>query len=953
MDALSSLYPTNQIGSDGFAWWIGQIESDKQGDFKQSGRYRVRIVGYHPQSCDVVHTNDLPFASTMMPVTNPHTPGGSTSVSDQLGPGVWVVGFFLDIDKQQPVIMGSIGRVANSKGTSDDEDPTPGETGCKSFTTYVDAANKLPFDQPLGTTAKPTITDAGFAPTGLSSEDEDGTVISTTDTGYTAAKNAPNTATNPAGTNWCVEIADKCGKETDLGNTMNRLLSEMLYETQRNGGKLGDYLVGELSGELFDAVGIGRKYVTKAQLVVRTFVASVKGFILEKLKAGIKDLINMLLYPSDTGNALTPVTKFFNDILDDVGCSMADLGDRLASFLEDLIFGYLFNIYKAAACQVDKMVEGILNKIQSLMEELLSRVLGPLQDILGAVASAINIIGDTINYVLDLLGIQCDGPGKSCSKTTKICTDCATDKREDFLDQLLKNITDDLFPATGEDWSQYTCDEAYEGTTLKNTEIVFVGGIQDPQEEPTIVYNISNLEVVEGDVAVFTVTRDGFLDVSSSVRYSTRNGSAQSPNDYEQSSGILGFAPGESSKTISVRTFADSEREFEEDFYMRIFKDTPGTVLMSATNNVGRCVITDSVITTPPPVDPPVGPGETPPPPSSPPPPTYPPLVIPDQFPQPENTGDDDDDDTTDTTLTPTYFVQSDKSLVKEGEFVTYTITTKNVSNGTVLFYRLFGPNITPGDIVSGSLSGSFVVNNNTSVVIVGIEEDIENEDDETLIFGIIGTGAQASVIITSDIDGFTDEEIDELEDSSSNIPPSDGKSKIPTAGVPITGPDGGFIEIPIDTPGTPYVEPPAIIITGEGRRAAAIPLLNADGLLTEIRVTDPGLGYKLNTPATSQKECIIDSFTMLNPGREYTSQPTVYINGDPDIAEAIVENGKVVSVRIKNRSIVFDRYPKVIILGGGGYAAKFIPSFACLDPEARVKVGSAKIGTGKYIDCP
>ena len=129
--------------------------------------------------------------------------------------------------------------------------------------------------------------------------------------------------------------------------------------------------------------------------------------------------------------------------------------------------------------------------------------------------------------------------------------------------------------------------------------------------------------------------------------------------------------------------------------------------------------------------------------------------------------------------------------------------------------------------------------------------------------------------------------------------------------------------------------------------------MLNADGLLTEIRITDPGLGYKLNTPATSKTECIIDSFTMLNPGREYTSQPTVYINGDPDIAEALVEDGKVVSVRIKNRSVIFDRYPKVIILGGGGYAAKFIPSFACLDPEARVKVGSAKIGTGKYIDCP
>ena len=50
----------------------------------------------------------------MMPVTNPHTPGGATSVSDQLGS--WCLGgwFFLDADKQQPIIMGSVGRTANS-----------------------------------------------------------------------------------------------------------------------------------------------------------------------------------------------------------------------------------------------------------------------------------------------------------------------------------------------------------------------------------------------------------------------------------------------------------------------------------------------------------------------------------------------------------------------------------------------------------------------------------------------------------------------------------------------------------------------------------------------------------------------------------------------------------------------------------------------------------------------
>ena len=75
MDLLSNLYPTNQIGSDGFNWWIGQIESEKGDDPKGSGRYKVRIMGLHPESCDLVKSDDLPWAITMMPLTNPHVAG--------------------------------------------------------------------------------------------------------------------------------------------------------------------------------------------------------------------------------------------------------------------------------------------------------------------------------------------------------------------------------------------------------------------------------------------------------------------------------------------------------------------------------------------------------------------------------------------------------------------------------------------------------------------------------------------------------------------------------------------------------------------------------------------------------------------------------------------------------------------------------------------------------------
>ena len=145
--ALSSLYPTVQIGSDGFQWWIGQIESTRSSDPKFGDRWKVRIIGIHPQTCDSVKSEDLPWAGVMSSPHYPHNVGGITSVTTQFTPGCWVVGFFLDRDKQQPFIMGSIGRVPESKSEKDEELDKP-DKECLSFTTYKDPENIRELEQP-------------------------------------------------------------------------------------------------------------------------------------------------------------------------------------------------------------------------------------------------------------------------------------------------------------------------------------------------------------------------------------------------------------------------------------------------------------------------------------------------------------------------------------------------------------------------------------------------------------------------------------------------------------------------------------------------------------------------------------------------------------------------------------------------------------------------------------
>ena len=100
------------MGQDGFSWFIGVVED--RNDPEKAGRVRVRCLGYHSTKTEDIPLESLPWASIMMPVTAGGNSGIGTS-SHFLIEGTWVVGFFRDPAKQEPVIMGALPGVNTSK----------------------------------------------------------------------------------------------------------------------------------------------------------------------------------------------------------------------------------------------------------------------------------------------------------------------------------------------------------------------------------------------------------------------------------------------------------------------------------------------------------------------------------------------------------------------------------------------------------------------------------------------------------------------------------------------------------------------------------------------------------------------------------------------------------------------------------------------------------------------
>lgn len=94
------------LGQIGYRWFIGKVEDINDPD--RNGRVRVRIQHVHSDNVTNVPTNQLPWATLIMPVTSPSLNGVGISPTG-IENGSTVIGFFLDGNECNfPVVLGTI-----------------------------------------------------------------------------------------------------------------------------------------------------------------------------------------------------------------------------------------------------------------------------------------------------------------------------------------------------------------------------------------------------------------------------------------------------------------------------------------------------------------------------------------------------------------------------------------------------------------------------------------------------------------------------------------------------------------------------------------------------------------------------------------------------------------------------------------------------------------------------
>lgn len=100
---------------------------------------------------------------------------------------------------------------------------------------------------------------------------------------------------------------------------------------------------------------------------------------------------------------------------------------------------------------------------------------------------------------------------------------------------------------------------------------------------PTPNFFINDVSVSEGDAgtttANFTVTLNPAASQQVTVQYATANNTATAGSDYQSTSGTLTFAPGDTTKTVSVTVNGDTLVEPDETFFVNLSNASAGTNL--------------------------------------------------------------------------------------------------------------------------------------------------------------------------------------------------------------------------------------------------------------------------------------------------------------------------------------------------------------------------------------
>jgi hypothetical protein len=382
-----SLINPNFLGKESFRWFIGICTRYKW--FADDGyKAKVRIIGYHPDSKDVIDEPELPWAHVLVPLQFGCGEGGTGASFNSRG-GETVVGFFMDGDNgQQPVIIGGL-----FSGYTIDH-PNGFNLGTNGFKPFK--AKKDSLKNPNNKNSKTGITSTSGIP------DSSGNVQGEPSVG----KQATAVGDGKQESSFVISVPPTCKSSKTTYSKIIQALREFI-KVLRTVQQVQTGFIDPVLNTIQDIPGLVQKVAIAISDLFSDYMKFWRDKIIGEIYKWLQKEIDKLL-PKDFKLFKQIAT---DKIIDSIWCvfskTIQKIGEFVFNFLTQLV-GAVSNIpICAAEAFVGSIMSTITNEVSNALAPALEEISSNLSPVLGQISNYTSLVLSYANQALSFL--SCEG----------------------------------------------------------------------------------------------------------------------------------------------------------------------------------------------------------------------------------------------------------------------------------------------------------------------------------------------------------------------------------------------------------------------------------------------------------------------------------------------------------------------------------------------------------------
>jgi hypothetical protein len=196
---------------------------------------------------------------------------------------------------------------------------------------------------------------------------------------------------------------DPCGK--DKFSKISRAL-QRLFKFLKKVKKFADKYINGAINAIQDLEGEIRSVIEVIASAMRSIVQRIREWILKKIRAGIEDILNMILPP-----LLKQIKSgILKTLIDQIFCKFEQIIANLAKLVAEFLYSLVGQIINATFCTAENFVNALLNKVANDIQRALDPIFAQINQVLGGVSQITASVFQAIDFVLGFEGFLCKGP---------------------------------------------------------------------------------------------------------------------------------------------------------------------------------------------------------------------------------------------------------------------------------------------------------------------------------------------------------------------------------------------------------------------------------------------------------------------------------------------------------------------------------------------------------------